>query len=172
MPIIAEISGRTPALWRERFVINRGWADGVAKGDAVAVPDKVGQLVMAGRITEISAKTAVVSTVFSGDCRLSVVVSTDGSAGGMEIPQGKSDPVVKYLPVDGDYRENAVIATSGIADGTPGGIPVATVLSRGKDVPVALVRDQIYAEINVAPLVRIDSVRMVIVFTRQKGTAK
>lgn len=165
-PVIAEICGRTAAQWRERFVINRGWSDGLKVGDAVAAPDHAGSLVMAGRITEVSAHTATVSTVFSGDCKLSVMTATDGSTGGMEILKEKSNPVVRYLPLDGDYRDNGLILTSGIADRTPGRIPVAKIQPRAKDQPPALIRDQLYAEVNVIPLIRIDSVRTVVVFTK------
>ena len=164
-PVIAEISGRTAPLWQEQFVINQGKVDGVAVGNAVAAPDHSGSLVMVGRVTEVSAGTAVVATVFSADCKLSVIVESDGSAGGMEVLQNRSNPVVKYLPPDGDYRNHGKVLTSGIADGTPGGIPVAEILPRENESAPAIIRDQLYAELNVKPLVRIDSVRTVVVFT-------
>ena len=98
-PVTAEISGRTAALWRERFVINRGWSDGIGVGNAVVAPDAAGNIVVVGRVIEISAGTAVVATVYSGDFRLSVVVETDTSAGGMEVLKEKENPVVRYLPI-------------------------------------------------------------------------
>lgn len=171
-PVTADICGRTAPLWRERFVINRGWSDGIRKGDAVAAPDKLGNLVMAGQIIEVSAGTAVAATVFSGDCKLSVVLATDGSAGGMERTPSDPQTVVRYLPIDGDYRDGALILTSGLSEGTPGGIPVAKVLSRGKDRSPALIRDQLYAELNVQPLIRIDSLRTVVVFAKESGSSR
>ena len=171
-PVTAEISGRTAPLWRERFVINRGWSDGLNVGNAVATPDHSGNIVLVGRIIEISAGSAVVATVFSGDCRLSVVVETDTSAGGMEVLKEKDLPVVRYLPIGGDYQDNARVLTSGIADDTPAGIPVGTVLSRGKDQPPAIIRDQLYAELSIRPMVNIDTVRTVIVFTKKSEASQ
>jgi len=169
IPVTAEISGRTAAQWRERFVINRGWSDGIRVGNAVVAPDDAGNIVMAGRVIEVSGGTAVVATVFSGDCRLSVMVETDKSIGGMEVLNEKSLPVVRYLPVAGKYQDHAKLLTSGIADDTPSGIPVATITPRGKDLPPEVIRDQLYTEVNVSPLIRIDSVRTVVVFTRKGG---
>ena len=169
-PVTAEISGRTAPFWRERFVINRGWSDGVGVGNAVVTPDQVGNIVLVGRVIEISAGSAVVATVFSGDYRVSVKVETDSSTGGMEVLKEKALPVVRYLPIGGDYQPNTRVLTSGIADDTPAGIPVGIVVSRGKDVPPAVIRDQLYAELTIAPLIRIDTVRTVIVFTKKKET--
>lgn len=171
-PITAEISGRSAPLWRERFVINRGWSEGVEIGNAVAAPDDAGNIVLAGRVIEISAGSAVVATVFSGDCRLSVIVETDSSTGVMEVLKEKDLPVVRYLPIGGDYQDNARILTSGIADGTPARIPVATVVPRGKDLPPAIIKNQLYAELNVNPFISIDTVRTVVVFTKKERAAK
>ena len=171
-PVIAEISGRTASLWRERFVINKGWADGIRKGDAVAAPDRAGNIVFTGIITEVSAGTAVVSTLFSGDCKLSVALASDGSSGGMEMLPEKDSPVVRYLPLDGDYQDQGLIVTSGISENTPGGIPVARVKSQGKEVSPAIIRDQLYAELEVVPLVRIDSLRAVVIFTKKRTSEK
>ena len=172
LPVSAEISGRTAPLWRERFVINRGWSDGIAVGNAVAAPDQSGNIVLVGRVIEISAGSAVVATVFSGDCRLSVIIESDTVAGGMEVLKEKQLPVVRYLPIGGDYQANVRVVTSGIADDTPAGIPVGTVVSRGNDLPPAIIRDQLYAELTVAPMVRIDTVRTVIVFTKKSEAVR
>ena len=168
-PVTAEISGRTAAQWRERFVINRGWSDGIRVGNAVVAPDDAGNIVMAGRVIEVSGGTAVVATVFSGDCRLSVIVEADKSTGGMEVLKETSLPVVRYLPIGGKYQDYGKILTSGIADDTPAGIPVATIAPRGEDLAPEIIRDQLYAEVNVSPLIRIDSIRTVIVFTKKSG---
>ena len=153
-------------------MINRGWSDGVGIGNAVVTPDQVGNIVLVGRVIEISAGAAVVATVYSGDCRVSVKVETDSSTGGMEVLKEKALPVVRYLPIGGDYQANARVLTSGIADDTPAGIPVGTVISRGKDLPPAVIRDQLYAELTIAPLIKIDTVRTVIVFTRKNEAAQ
>ena len=165
-PVTAEISGRTAAQWRERFVINRGWSDGVRVGNAVVAPDDSGNIVMAGRVIEVSGGTAVVATVFSGDCHLSVIVESENVTGGMRVLDESKLPVVSYLPVGGNYQDHAKILTSGIAEDTPAMIPVATIVPRGKDVPPAEIIDQLYAEVKVSPLIRIDSVRTVVVFTK------
>ena len=171
-PVTAEISGRTAAQWRERFVINRGWADGVRVGNAVAAPDDSGNIVMAGRVVEVSGGTAVVATVFSGDCHLSVVVESDNSTGGMKVLDENSLPVVRYLPVGGNYQDYGKILTSGIAEDTPARIPVATIVPRGKDIPPAEIIDQLYAQVKVSPLIRIDTVRTVVVFTKNGESVK
>ena len=171
-PVTAEISGRTAAQWRERFVINRGWADGIRVGNAVAAPDDSGNLVMAGRVIEVSGGTAVVATVFSGDCHLSVITESDNSAGGMKVLDENTLPVVRYLPIGGKYQDYGKILTSGIAEDTPANIPVATIVPRGKDVPPAAIIDQLYAEVRVSPLIRIDTVRTVVVFTKNGDAAK
>ena len=171
-PVTAEISGRTAAQWRERFVINRGWSDGVRVGNAVVAPDDSGNIVMAGRVIEVSGGTAVVATVFSGDCHLSVIVESENVTGGMRVLDESKLPVVSYLPVGGNYQDHAKILTSGIAEDTPAMIPVATIVPRGKDVPPAEIIDQLYAEVKVSPLIRIDSVRTVVVFTKNGENVK
>ena len=171
-PVTAEISGRTAAQWRERFVINRGWSDGVRVGNAVVAPDDSGNIVMAGRVIEVSGGTAVVATVFSGDCHLSVIVESENVTGGMRVLDESKLPVVSYLPVGGNYQDHAKILTSGIAEDTPAMIPVATIVPRRKDVPPAEIIDQLYAEVKVSPLIRIDSVRTVVVFTKNGENVK
>ena len=90
----------------------------------------------------------------------------------MEVLKEKENPVVRYLPIGGDYQENARILTSGIADGTPAGLPVATVIPRENHQPPAIIRDHLYAELNVLPLARIDSIRTVVVFTGENGASQ
>ena len=171
-PVTAEISGRTSVQWRERFVINRGWADGIRVGNAVAAPDDSGNIVIAGRVIEVSGGTAVVATVFSGDCHLSVITESDNSAGGMKVLDENTLPVVSYLPISGIYRDYGKILTSGIAEDTPARIPVATIVPRGKDSPPAEIVDQLYAQVKVSPLIRIDAVRTVVVFTKNGDSGK
>lgn len=167
-PVSAEVSGRTAPLWKERFVINRGWSDGIKVGNAVVTTDDLGNIVLIGRIIEVSGGTAVVATVYSGDCRLSVIIEDNSAIGGMEIMEEKEFPIVRYLPVNGVYKTNMRILTSGIADDTPAGIPVAKIVSPGKDLPTAIIRDQLYAEVKAEPLAKIDTVRTVAVFTKSE----
>ena len=55
---------------------------------------------------------------------------------------------------------------------TPAKIPVATIVPRGKDIPPAEIIDQLYAQVKVSPLIRIDTVRTVVVFTKNGESVK
>ncbi len=172
-PVTAEIIARPSSAWREAFVINRGSDDGVAQGDAVAAAALSGRVVLAGRIQDVSAHTSVVTTLFSEACRVSVSLDSDGSSGAMEYSRGTRNPIVKYLPVSAEFKPNGAVSTSGISGDLPSGLLVGTIV-RADDGSLASVRDKITAEIEVSPLVPVNTLKFVTVFirTRRNGALR
>lgn len=165
VPVFAEVMTRSVATWRERFVINRGKNSGIAPGDIVLAADPSGELAVAGRITEVSRHTSVAVTLLSSECRLSVMLASSRLCGGMEYDPVRRGPAVRYLPAGGLYAEKELVVTTGISSYTPPGLRIGEVV-KDPSGNVAVIRDQMFAEVGIRPFVEIDSIRFVAVYTR------
>lgn len=165
-PVFAEVVARAVPTWRETFVINRGEDDGISPGDLVVAADESGRLAAAGRIKEVSKRTSSVITLFSEECHFSVILASSRHVGGMEFEPYVRVPKVKYLPADGTYAEGELVATSGISSHTPHGLPIGRVV-KSANGNVATIRDQMFAEVEVRPFLKMDAVKYVAVYTKR-----
>ena len=171
--VYAEVILRDPATWSEQFVISKGMGDGIETGDLVLTFDfaprgGTPQCVLAGRVIEASARTAVVATVVNPACRLSVTLAESG-ANGTLTGNGASSmtALVSRLPLKNKYGIGEMVLTSGFSERTPRGICVGYLT----DAPVggsraAVVHDGgLFAEAWMKPAVSLDSIRFVVVLT-------
>ena len=165
VPVFAEVLTRSIPTWRERFVINRGEKDGIAPGDIVLAADPSGGLAVTGRIKEVSLHTSVVVTLFSGECRLSVMLAS-GLCGGMEYDPEHRGLIIRYLPADSTYAEKEAVVTTGISSYTPPRLRIGEVKADPSG-NVAVIRDHMFAEVAIQPYVKIDTIRFVVIYTRK-----
>ncbi len=166
-PVFADVIARSVPTWKERFVINRGEADGVEPGNAVLASDGKGVVAMIGQVRSVSRHTAVVVTLFSDDCRISVKLSRANRFGGLEFEGGsRSLPGVRYLPLAGDYTVGDEVVTSGISERAPAELKIGTVLPAASGAVVES-RDRIYAYATVRPYINPAEVRQVCVLVRK-----
>ena len=165
-PVFAEVLARAVPTWRETFVINRGENDGITPGDLVVAMDDNGRFAAAGRIKEVSKRTATVITLFSEECHFSVILATSRQVGGMEFDPYARTLKVKYLPADGTYAEGELAATSGISSHTPHGLPIGRVV-KAANGNIATIRDQMFAEVEVKPFLSMETVQFVAVYTKR-----
>ena len=126
-----ELTMRDPAFWNWSFRIGLGEADGVVEG----APVMVGSY-MAGRVSEVFMRSAMVSTLSNPGCAVSVYVfSGDNVYAGVLRGNGagsgeNQSAVVDFLPKGAVIVDGAKVSTSGLGTELPGGLPIGTV--RGK----------------------------------------
>lgn len=171
--VYAEVILRDPSTWSEQFVISKGLNDGIETGDLVltfefAPRGGTPSCVLAGRVIEASARTAVVATVVNPACRLSVTLAESG-ANGTLTGNGSSSmtALISRLPLKSKYGIGEMVLTSGFSERTPRGICIGYLT----DAPVggsraAVVHDGgLYAEAWMRPAVSLDTIRFVVVLT-------
>ena len=169
--VYAEVILRDPSTWSEQFVISKGLNDGIETGDLVLTFDfaprgGTPRCVLAGRVIEASARTAVVATVVNPACRLSVTLAESG-ANGTLTGNGSSSmtALVSRLPLKSKYGIGEMVLTSGFSERTPRGVCVGYLT----DAPVgvnraAVVHDGgLYAEAWMSPAASLDAIRFVVV---------
>ncbi|HBM15185.1 MAG TPA: hypothetical protein DD381_02395 [Lentisphaeria bacterium] len=128
----AGVSFRDPAKWYEQFVINKGSDDGVKEGSIVIAKTKISakdkeQFAVVGRVGLLSKHTAVVYTIFSTECRLSVSIPSNGANGilnGGERNSSKLWVNIEYLPKNLTYTQGSAITTSGLTAVAPKGLSI------------------------------------------------
>jgi rod shape-determining protein MreC len=169
--VYAEVILRDPATWSEQFVISKGSNDGIETGDLVltfqfAPRGGTPSCVLAGRVTEVTARTAVVATVVNPLCRLSVTIEESGASGTLTGNGASSmTALVSRLPLKNKYGIGEQVVTSGYSERTPRGILVGSLT----DAPVganhaAVIHDGgLYAEAWMTPAASIDTIRFVVV---------
>ncbi|MGH7774921.1 MAG: rod shape-determining protein MreC [Candidatus Binatia bacterium] len=120
--VTAAVIGNSGSTWFHSFILNKGSADGVAKGMAVVSPlGVVGQVVA---VTPRSSKVLLITDHHSG---VDVVVQRSRARG---IVSGSLDngPLMKYVKRSEDVQEGDRLITSGLDSVFPKGLMVGTVV--------------------------------------------
>jgi len=171
--IYAEVILRDPATWSEQFVISKGLDDGIETGDLVltfrfAPRGGTPSCVLAGRIIETTAHTAVVATIVNPACRLSVTLA-ESSASGTLTGNGANSmtALVSRLPLKSKYGIGDTVLTSGFSERTPQGICVGylTEAPVGANRAAVIHDGGLYAEAWMTPAVDLDNIRFVVVLS-------
>ena len=156
--IIAEIMYRDPVRWYNQFTINKGSDAGVENGAIVlgsimnSVKEKT-QFGVIGRIGAVSKHTAVVYTILSNECQLSVKVPSNGATGilhGGERRGQKTWSNVLFLPKDLEYKEESMVITSGLTPLAPKGLMIGKLINNINNVPND---DKLFARALVEPAI-------------------
>ena len=130
--IRAEVIMRDPANWMLEFRISRGEQDGIRLGAPVLAGNS-----LVGRVIETYNESALVATVASPDCRLSVFVQ---NADGLSFPGvfcgtsrmdsgSKVECRVDFLPKDASLSPGDAVVSSGMGGQLPYGIPVGILVT-------------------------------------------
>ncbi len=155
--IIAEVIYRDPAKWYGQFTIAKGTDDGVENGSIVLGNVKTrdkerGQFGVIGRIGAVSKHTAVVYTILSNECQLSVKVPSSGATGilhGGERHGQKTWANIFFLPKDLEYKEESIVITSGLTPLAPKGLRIGKLINNIN----GLNEDTLFAKAAVEPAV-------------------
>ena len=169
-PIRAEVIMRDPANWMLEFRISRGEQDGVSVGVPVLAGDS-----LVGRVIEVYNESALVATVASSDCRLSVFVqNSEGQSlpgvffGASRLDSGtKVECRVDFLPKDALLSPGDTVVTSGMGGQLPYGIPVGILVNDGLGrCPIII--DNARAMSQVMAASEVGGARFVTVFVTEK----
>jgi rod shape-determining protein MreC len=167
--ITAPVIAREAATWNLRFRLGKGTRQGITLGSAVLVGPNV-----VGRVTEVTPLTAMVTTVASPACQLSVRIKGANALGivaGFRRSSWFQEPVciVNYLPRDRDYQRRSLVETSGLGGGIPEGLPVGYVVP-WPDTSISRVVDAAYVQLAARPAADFESFRYVAVVSPELTT--
>jgi rod shape-determining protein MreC len=167
--ITAPVIAREPATWNLHFRLGKGARQGITLGSAVLVGPNV-----VGRVTEVTPLTAMVTTVASPACQLSVRIKGANALGivaGFRRSSWFQEPVclVNYLPRDRDYQRRSLVETSGLGGGIPEGLPVGYVVP-WPDASISRVVDAAYVQLAARPAADFESFRYVAVVSPELTT--
>lgn len=128
----ANIISRDSGQWFSSFTIDKGSADGIELQDAVLTSGSV----LVGKVTEVYAYSAVVTTLLDPSVPVSVTISETGDAGLTEgdlslIPSGQFN--ITYLSPDCTAAAGDIAVTTGRGGVYPKNLKVGTVLSISTD---------------------------------------
>ena len=161
---------RDPANWMLEFRISRGEQDGVSAGSPVLSGN-----CLVGRVIETYNESALVATIASPECRLSVfAVRNDGESypcvffGTSRMDSGsKVECGIDFLPKDATLTPGDDVVTSGIGGQIPYGIPVG-VLKTDSMGHCPVVIDNARAMSHVMASADVAHTRFVTVFVAEK----
>ena len=172
--VFAEIIYRDPVAWFNHFTINKGIFSGIEPGAIVLAKvsskfnnDKT-QFGVVGRVESVSKHTALVNTIVSEECSLSVVIPENGATG--ILAGGKRTgrnfwSTITYLPRDLTYKPYSQVFTSGMNNLTPGGLKVGTLLN----TPDAInVHNNLFVEAKLNPSVNLNHLKFVLILVKKQ----
>lgn len=120
--VIAEIMAVSPSPYRHYLTLNKGYLDGIRKGQAVI--DAHGIM---GQIVSTTPMTSTAIMITDPNHTIPVEINRTGLR---TIARGRGKAqqlVLPFLPANTDIRVGDLLVTSGIGGGYPAGYPVATV---------------------------------------------
>ena len=128
----AGVISRESGQWFSTFTIDKGSLDGIGKLDAVLTSDSD----LVGKITEVSAHSAVVTTFLDPSVPVGILISETGDAGqteGQLVLRSKGEFKIGYLPKESAVSPGDIVVTSGRGGVFPKNLKVGTVTSVGTD---------------------------------------
>jgi rod shape-determining protein MreC len=145
-PVTARVIGRSPTVWYSTVTIDKGSSAGVKTNDPVVTGDG-----LAGRITDVTQGTAVVTLITDDRSSVSARVLPDGPEGVAEPEVGDpSDLLLDFIDKSQVIRRGEILVTAGWSNGAissafPPGIPI------GKVSETAVGEQQAYQRVHVTP---------------------
>lgn len=153
--LVANVIARDGAPWYRTLTVDRGTRDGVPLNAAVLSPTGV-----VGRVIEVGPGAARVQLLLDKESGAGVLIERSRVTGVLEgqvtWQGGRTDLVMKYVPVLADVLEGDVVVTSGFDRIYPKGLMVGRVrlVRRGSGL---------FKEILVSPSARFDQLETVLV---------
>jgi len=145
-PVTARVIGRSPTVWYSTVTVDKGSSAGVKMNDPVVTGDG-----LAGRITDVTGGTAVVSLITDDRSAVSARVLPDGPEGVAEPEVGDpSDLLLDFIDRSQAIHRGQILVTAGWSNGAissafPPGIPI------GKVSETAAGEQQAYQRVHVTP---------------------
>ena len=145
-PVTARVIGRSPTVWYSTVTVDKGSSAGVKMNDPVVTGDG-----LAGRITDVTGGTAVVSLITDDRSAVSARVLPDGPEGVAEPEVGDpSDLLLDFIDKGQPIHRGQILVTAGWSNGAissafPPGIPI------GKVSETAVGEQQAYQRVHVTP---------------------
>jgi len=120
--VIGEVVVYAPSATSKRFIINKGFKDGIAIGQAV-----VGDQGLLGQIINVNEINSVVSLISDSNQLVPVQIMRTGKFSVLKGTGDNNGLELIYVSNRDDIIEGDMIITSGIDEIYPGGLPVARV---------------------------------------------
>ena len=127
-PVTARVIGRSPTVWYSTVTIDKGSSAGVKMNDPVVTGDG-----LAGRISDVTDGTAVVTLITDDRSAVSARVLPDGPEGVAEPEVGDpSDLLLDFIDKSQPIHRGQILVTAGWSNGAissafPPGIPIGKV---------------------------------------------
>ena len=160
----AEVILRDPAMWRERFTIDRGEADGAVAGAAVIDIASDGRPLLLGVIERVGKRTSTVQTLHNSALRVAARIGPNRAVGFVNTgaaPRGDGTLPVGFLPREVRYISNESVVTTGFERGIPAGIVIGELVS--VEEPESRFSDRPYLSGWIKPAADFDNVRFVVI---------
>jgi rod shape-determining protein MreC len=145
-PVTARVIGRSPTVWYSTVTIDKGSSAGVKMNDPVVTGDG-----LAGRITDVTRGTAVVTLITDDRSAVSARVLPNGPEGVAEPEVGDpSDLLLDFIDRSQPIHRGQILVTAGWSNGAissafPPGIPI------GKVSETSVGEQQAYQRVHVTP---------------------
>lgn len=123
--VAASVIGYSANTYFDKIEINRGFSSGISEGDVV-----INNEGLVGRVVEVGANHAIVSTIVSDDNSIGVTISRTGDIGVVEGDKQlcqKSQCKLTFVDKDVKIMEGDLLETSGSGSLYPGGISLGTI---------------------------------------------
>jgi rod shape-determining protein MreC len=145
-PVTARVIGRSPTVWYSTVTVDKGSSAGVKMNDPVVTGDG-----LAGRITDVTRGTAVVSLITDDRSGVSARLLPDGPEGVAEPEVGDpSNLLLDFIDKSQPIHRGQILVTAGWSNGAissafPPGIPI------GKVSETVVGDQQAYQRVHVTP---------------------
>lgn len=166
----AEVILRDPMMWRERFTIDRGEADGVVTGAAVIDISPDGRPTLIGVIERVGKNTSTVQTLHNSALRIAARFGSNRTVGFINAggtPRGDGMLPVGFLPREVRYLHNESAVTTGFEHGIPAGIVIGELNS--VEEPASQFSNRPYLSGWLKPAADFDNVRFVVIAVPKAG---
>ncbi len=164
-PVTASVVGKSPSLWYQTVVIDKGEADGIRRNDPVVNAEG-----LVGKVVQVAAGAAVVDLITDSTMGVSARVGRSNATGIVQPKVG--DPkqlLLQYLPANTQANKGEYVVTSGtVAPGSgdeslyPPGILIGQVTSTDEE--------SAYKSVNVHPVANLQNLDVVQVLTAARGS--
>ena len=171
--LAAEIILRDPLMWRERFTVDRGEADGVRPGAAVFDVGTDGRPIFVGVIERVGRRTSTVLTLHNDALRLSAHLGSSGAVGFVNAGASPGDDgtvPIGYLPRGMLYRPDEAVVTTGFERGIPPGLMIGTLAS--VEEPEARFANRLHLSGRLRPAAELDGIRFVMITTNPAANGR
>jgi rod shape-determining protein MreC len=145
-PVTARVIGRSPTVWYSTVTIDKGSGAGVKMNDPVVTGDG-----LAGRITDVTGGTALVTLITDDRSAVSARLLPDGPEGVAEPEVGDpSGLLLDFIDKSQPIHKGQLLVTAGWSNGAissafPPGIPI------GKVSETTVGEQQTYQRVHVTP---------------------